>query len=86
MFFGGKSGLLFNIVNLHVTEGHATTIETAPVSKPCWQNQKLMDWQIDHLWKEREFLSVVFSCAILQPRLGKRSAKVRLPARDRAHC
>jgi hypothetical protein len=30
-----------------------------------------MDQQLDYLWKEREFLRVALSCAILRPRLGK---------------
>lgn len=79
-YFGGKSGLLLNIVNLHVTEDRATTIESPVCPTLEAEIRKLMDWQLDHLWKEREFLRVALSCAILQPRLGKRLRKY-LPAR-----
>ena len=79
-YFGGKSGLLFNIVKLHVTKDSATTIERPACATLEAEVRKLMDWQLDHVWKEREFLHVAFSCAILQPRLGKLLRKY-LPAR-----
>jgi AcrR family transcriptional regulator len=79
-YFGGKSGLLHNIVKLHVSEDVATKIQrpaSATLEAEIW---KLMDWQLDHLWKEREFLCVAFSCAILQPRLAD-MLKKHMPAR-----
>ena len=79
-YFGGKSGLLFNIVKLHVSEDTATTIERPACPTLEAEIRKLMDWQLDHLWKEREFLRVAFSCAILQPRLGNLLRKY-MPAR-----
>jgi AcrR family transcriptional regulator len=69
-YFGGKSGLLFNIVKLHVAKDTVATIAHPASATLEAEIRKLMDWQLDHLWKEREFLSVAFSCAILQPRLG----------------
>jgi AcrR family transcriptional regulator len=79
-YFGGKSGLLLDIVRRHVAEDTATTIERPASATLEAEIRKLMDWQIDHLWTEREFLRVAFSCAILQPRLGKLLGKY-MPAR-----
>jgi AcrR family transcriptional regulator len=79
-YFGGKSGLLFDIVRLHVAEDKATAIERPASSTLDAEIRNLMDWQLDHLWTEREFLRVAFSCAILQPRLGKLLRKY-MPAR-----
>src|SRR6266853_1948302 len=81
-YFGGKSGLLFNIVKLHVAEDSATAIERPACPTLEAEIRKLMDWQLDHLWKEHEFLCVAFSCAILQPRLGELLRKY-MPARTR---
>jgi AcrR family transcriptional regulator len=79
-YFGGKSGLLLDIVRLHVAKDKATTIDR-PASPTLEEEiRKLMDWQLDHLWTEHEFLRVAFSCAILQPRLGKLLRKY-MPAR-----
>jgi AcrR family transcriptional regulator len=79
-YFGGKSGLLFDIVKLHVAQDQATTVERPACTTLEAEIRKLMDWQLDHLWKEREFLSVAFSCAILQPRLGE-LLRQHMPAR-----
>ena len=69
-YFGGKSGLLFSLVKLHLAQESVTTIERPACATLEKEIQKLMDWQLDHLWEEREFLSLAFSCGILQPRLG----------------
>lgn len=79
-YFGGKSGLLFNLVKLHVAQDTATTIERPAAATLEAEIAKLMDWQLDHLWKEREFLCVAFSCAVLQPRLSQ-ILKKYMPAR-----
>ena len=79
-YFGGKSGLLFDIVKLHVAQDRATTVERPACTTLEAEIRELMDWQLDHLWAEREFLRVAFSCAILQPRLGKLLRKY-MPAR-----
>ncbi len=79
-YFGGKSGLLFSLVKLHLAQESATTIERPPCTTLEAEIQKLMDWQLDHLWKEREFLCLAFSCGILQPRLGNLLRKY-MPAR-----
>jgi AcrR family transcriptional regulator len=79
-YFGSKSGLLFDIVKLHVARDRATTVERPACATLEAEIRALMDWQIDHLWAEREFLRVAFSCAILQPRLGKLLRKY-MPAR-----
>ena len=79
-YFGGKSGLLFSLVKLHLAQESATTIERPACATLQAEIQKLMDWQLDHLWKEREFLCLAFSCGILQPRLGNLLRKY-MPAR-----
>ena len=79
-YFGGKFGLLFNIVKLHVAQDTATTIERPAGATLEAEIRKLMDRQLDHLSKERDFLCVAFSCAILQPRLGDLLRKY-MPAR-----
>jgi AcrR family transcriptional regulator len=79
-YFGGKSGLLFDIVRLHVAQDRSTTVERPACATLEAEIGALMDWQLDHLWEEREFLRVAFSCAILQPRLGRLLRKY-MPAR-----
>lgn len=79
-YFGGKSGLLSEIVKLHVAQDRATTVERPACETLEGEIRELMDWQLDHLWAEREFLRVAFPCAILQPRLGKLLSKY-MPAR-----
>src|SRR6478672_593416 len=79
-YFGGKSGLLFSLVKLHLAQETVTTIERSACATLEAEIQQLMDWQLDHLWKDREFLCLAFSCGILQPRLGHLLRKY-MPAR-----
>jgi hypothetical protein len=67
-------------VRLHVAEDTAATIERPACATLEAEIRRLMDWQLNHLWKEREFPCVAFSCAILQPRLGNLLRKY-IPAR-----
>ena len=75
-YFGGKSGLLFSLVKLHLAQESVTTIERTACATLEAEIQKLMDWQLDHLWEEREFLCLAFSCGILQPRLEQSSPQI----------
>jgi AcrR family transcriptional regulator len=79
-YFGGKSGLLSEIIKLHVAQDRATTVERPPCTTLDAEIRELMDWQLDHFWAERDFLRVAFPCAILQPQLGKLLRKY-MPAR-----
>jgi AcrR family transcriptional regulator len=79
-YFGGKSGLLFSLVKLHLAQESAVPIERPACATLEAEMQNLMDWQLDQLWKEREFLCLAFSCGILQPRLGN-LLRTYMPAR-----
>ena len=79
-YFGGKSGLLFSLVKLHLAQESAVPIERPACATLEAEIQQLMDWQLDHLWKDREFLCLAFSCGILQPRLGN-LLRTYMPAR-----
>jgi AcrR family transcriptional regulator len=70
-YFGGKSGLLFSIVNRRFAEQGTTVHESHAHVTVEKEIRQLMDQQLDYLWKERQFLRVAISTAILQPRLGK---------------
>ena len=70
-YFGGKSGLLFHVVNLRFAE-ERTAVDESPMGE-TWEEEirQLMDRQLDYLWEDREFLRVTLSSAILQPRLRR---------------
>jgi AcrR family transcriptional regulator len=48
-YVGGKSGLLFNIVKLHVAEDTAATVERPACATLEAEIRRLIDWQLDHL-------------------------------------
>jgi AcrR family transcriptional regulator len=70
-YFGGKSGLLFQIVNLRFAE-ERDTLDEIPMGL-TWEEEirQLMEQQLDYLWADRELLRVMLSSAILQPQLRK---------------
>jgi AcrR family transcriptional regulator len=70
-YFGGKSGLLFQIVNLRFAE-ERISLDEIPMGA-TWEDEirQLMDQQLEYLWEDREFLRVMLSSAILQPQLSR---------------
>jgi len=70
-YFGGKAGLLLNIVNLHFAREGARQNESRACTSLEEEIGHLMDRQLEQLWKERELLRVAFSSAMVQPRLGR---------------
>ena len=70
-YFGGKSGLLFQIVNLRFAE-ERISLDEIPMGS-TWEDEirQLMEQQLKYLWEDREFLRVMLSSAILQPQLSR---------------
>ncbi|MBZ5719050.1 MAG: TetR/AcrR family transcriptional regulator [Acidobacteriia bacterium] len=70
-YFGGKAGLLLAIVQSRVShEVMALNQRVWPAATLEEEIQQLVEWEIDRMWDDREFLSVIIPRALLDPSLG----------------
>jgi AcrR family transcriptional regulator len=71
-YFQGKAGLLFALMRFHAS------VEAAELNKhlPCAHDldqeiQQLLEWELDRMWKARDFLRVTIPRAILDTKVGR---------------
>ncbi len=70
-YFQGKAGLLVALIQSHIREevsGMAQRLK--PAANLREEITQLVDFELDRMWSEREFLKVVVPRAMLDPTLG----------------
>jgi AcrR family transcriptional regulator len=76
-YFHGKAGLLFALIQSRVSKEvedlsgglqRATTLEK--------EFLQLVDWEVDRMWQDRDFLRVIVPRALLDPTQGKLLSRV----------
>ncbi|HUK25820.1 MAG TPA: helix-turn-helix domain-containing protein [Terriglobales bacterium] len=67
-YFRGKAGLLVALIRAHLTEEAAELNAELPPAKTLEEEvQQLVDWDVERMWEEREFLKVIVPQVILNP-------------------
>jgi AcrR family transcriptional regulator len=80
-YFQSKSGLLFALMRCHASEEATELSEHLPRADDLDREiQQLLEWELDRMWKARDFLRVMVPRAILDPRVGQFVSRVG-PAR-----
>jgi AcrR family transcriptional regulator len=84
-YFAGKAGLLTALVEYHITE-ELMELRHRPRSAGGLQEEflQLVDWEIEYLWKNRDFLRVFISRALVDPSLGSVISHAVLSSRNKA--
>jgi AcrR family transcriptional regulator len=84
-YFKGKDGLLTALIQYHITE-ELTEMRHRPRSAEGLQKEflQLVDWEIEYLWKNRDFLRIFVSRALVDPSLGPVISRTVLSARTKA--
>ena len=76
-YFQSKSGLLFALMRFHASEEATELGEHLPRADELDQEiQQLLEWELDRMWKARDFLRVMVPRAILDPKVGRFVSKV----------
>ncbi len=76
-YFQSKSGLLFALMRCHASEEATELGEHLPRADDLDQEiRQLLEWELDRMWKARDFLRVMVPRAILDPRVGRFVSKV----------
>jgi AcrR family transcriptional regulator len=84
-YFKGKAGLLTALVEYHVTEEQVEMRHGLPSAADLEEEfLQLVDWEIEYLWKSRNFLRIFISRALLDPSLGGVISRAVLSFRTKA--
>jgi AcrR family transcriptional regulator len=69
-YFSGKAGLLPALIEYRVSREVAGLSHLRPAARLEDEFQRLVDWEVERLWEDRDFLRVLIPRAILDPEIG----------------
>ena len=71
-YFANKAGLLLAIIKCQVSQEVLDLNARLPLAPSVGAEIiQLVDWEVERMWRDREFLRVVIPRALLDPRLGQ---------------
>ena len=84
-YFNGKAGLLPALLDYRVSQDVADLTHHIPPADSFEEEYlQLVDWAIEHIWRDREFLRVAIPRALLDPGFGQALRQVGPLQRERA--
>jgi len=67
-YFANKSGLLFALIQSRVSREVAHLGQHLKLARTLEEEfQQLLEWELDHMWQDRDFLRVIIPRAMLDP-------------------
>jgi AcrR family transcriptional regulator len=79
-YFNGKAGLLLGIIHSRVSQEVVDLSEKLPFrTKLEDEILQLVDWELDRMWLDRDFLSVIIPRALVDPEVGQVLSKIGPP-------
>jgi AcrR family transcriptional regulator len=76
-YFNGKAGLLLAIIHSRVSQEVVDLSDKLPLpAKLEDEILQLVAWELDRMWEDRDFLSVIIPRALLDPELGQVLSKI----------
>ncbi|HEY1265226.1 MAG TPA: helix-turn-helix domain-containing protein [Terriglobales bacterium] len=71
-YFNGKAGLLLAIVHLRMAQEVSDLSQNLrPAEDLHGEVLQLVEWELDRMWEDREFLNIAIPRAILEPSIGQ---------------
>jgi AcrR family transcriptional regulator len=71
-YFNGKAGLFLAVIQYRISQEVADLSDRLPLAGKFEDEvARLVDWEIDRMWEDREFLKVIIPRALLDPAVGK---------------
>ena len=84
-YFNGKAGLLLALIKLRMSEEVVDLHEKLPIGATIEEEiVQLVNWEVERMWADREFLKVVIPQALLDPTFGQVLNRIRPQHRARA--
>ncbi len=71
-YFGGKKGLLLALIQHRVSKEVVELTHQLP-NAPTLEEEvlQLVEWEVRNMWRDRDFLRVIISRGLVEPRVGK---------------
>jgi AcrR family transcriptional regulator len=71
-YFNGKAGLFLGVVQYRISQEVAELNDRLPLAANFEDEiARLVDWEIERMWEDRDFLKVIIPRALLDPAVGK---------------
>ena len=71
-YFKGKAGLLLAIVQSRISQEVADISAQVPLARNLEDEiRQLVEWEVDRMWADRDFLKIVMPRALLDPAIGR---------------
>jgi AcrR family transcriptional regulator len=84
-YFGSKAGLLSALIGHRISKEVADlTHHIRPAHSLKEEYVQLVDWAVEHMWEDREFLRVALPRAVLDPSFGRALRRVSPQQKARA--
>ena len=84
-YFRGKAGLLSALIGHRISKEVADlTHHVRPAQSLKDEYLQLVDWAVEHMWEDREFLRVALPRAVLDPNFGRALRRVSPQQKARA--
>ena len=84
-YFRGKAGLLSALVRHRISKEVADLTHHVPPAQSLKEEYlQLVDWAVEHMWEDREFLRVALPRAVLDPNFGRALRRVSPQRRAQA--
>jgi AcrR family transcriptional regulator len=83
-YFRGKAGLLSALIRHRISKEVADlTHHIRPAQSLEEEYLQLVDWAVEHMWEDREFLRVAVPRAVLDPNFGRALSRISLQRKAR---
>ena len=84
-YFDGKAGLLLAIIHSRVSQEVVDLSDKLPLPVKLEDEiLQLVDWELERMWEDRDFLSVIIPRALLDPAVGQVLGKIGPPRHAKA--
>ena len=84
-YFRGKAGLLSALIRHRISQEVADlTHHIRPARSLKEEYLQLVDWAVEHMWEDREFLRVALPRAVLDPNFGRALRRISPHRKARA--
>ena len=71
-YFGGKKGLLLALIQQRASKEVVELTDQLPIARTLEEEVlHLVEWEVRNMWHDRDFLRVIISRALVEPRVGK---------------
>lgn len=75
-YFQSKAGLLLAIIQYRISQEVADLSERVPARNVQDEILQLVEWEVDHMWGDREFLRVILPRALLDKTLAEPISRI----------